>query len=77
MHLSRCHELELLVVVNMILINMMMAIINMGFEEIKSKGDLYVNKFELVEYMKKTGKEMVGLTLAEEIKPVYNDPDEV
>ena len=61
----------------MILINMMMAIINMGFEEIKSKGDLYVNKFELVEYMKKTGKEMVGLTLAEEIKPVYNDPDEV
>ena len=42
-------------VVNMILINMMMAIINLAFEEIKLNEDKYKNKFELIDYMRRTG----------------------
>ena len=60
-----------LVVVNMILINMMMAIINLSFEEIKNNGEQYKNKFELIEYVKRTAKEMVGVMIAEPIVPVY------
>ena len=37
----------------MILINMMMAIINLAFEEIKENKDQYKNKFELMEYIKR------------------------
>ena len=61
----------LLVVVNMILINMMMAIINLSFEEIKNNGEQYKNKFELIEYVKRTAKEMIGVMVAEPIVPVY------
>ena len=39
----------------MILINMMMAIINLAFEEIKLNEDKYKNKFELIDYMRRTG----------------------
>ena len=49
------------VVVNMILINMMMAIINMAFEEIKSQSEAYKNKFEIMEYIKRSTKELTGL----------------
>ena len=49
------------VVVNMILINMMMAIINMAFEDIKSAKDAYKNKFEIIEYIKRTTKELSGI----------------
>ena len=64
------------ITVNMILINMMMAIINLAYEEIKSNKAAYVNKFELLEYIKRTGKEMIGLKLAEPIRPKYQDPNE-
>lgn len=59
------------VVVNMILINMMMAIINLSFEEINSNGEQYKNKFELMEYVSRTAKEMIGAQIAEPIVPVY------
>ena len=55
----------------MILINMMMAIINLSFEEIKSNKEQYKNKFELVDYVKRTTKEMLGVLVAEPIFPVY------
>ncbi len=66
------------IVVNMILINMMMAIINLAFEEIKSNKSDFQNKFELVDYVKRSTREMIGLDVAEPIVPVYkdgNDPD--
>ena len=59
----------------MILINMMMAIINLSFEEIKSNQSEYTNKFELLEYVKRSGKEMLGVQLAKPIKPVYHAND--
>ena len=49
------------IVVNMILINMMMAIINMAFEEIKSQSEAYKNKFEIMEYIKRSTRELTGL----------------
>lgn len=45
----------------MILINMMMAIINMAFEEIKSQSEAYKNKFEIMEYIKRSTRELTGL----------------
>jgi len=50
---------------------MMMAIINLAFEEIKENADQYKNKFELLEYIKRSAKEMIGITVAEPIVPVY------
>lgn len=50
-----------LVVVNMILINMMMAIINMAFEEIKNEKEAFQNKFEIIEYIKRSIKELTGV----------------
>ena len=47
----------------MILINMMMAIINLAFEEIKLNEDKYKNKFELIDYMRRTGTNYLKLTL--------------
>ena len=47
----------------MILINMMMAIINMAFEEIKEQKDTYQNKFEIIEYIKRSVREMTGVRL--------------
>ena len=44
----------------MILINMMMAIINIAFEEIKEQKDAYTNKFEIVEYIKRSVREITG-----------------
>ena len=55
---------------------MMMAIINLAYEEIKSNKSDYVNKFELLQYVKRTGREMVGVDLAEPIVPKYKDPNE-
>ena len=60
-----------LVVVNMILINMMMAIINLAFEEIKQNSHEYTSKFELTDYVVRTTKEMIGLQLAKPIVPIY------
>ena len=45
----------------MILINMMMAIINMAFEEIKSQSEAYKNKFEIMEYIKRSTRKLTGL----------------
>ena len=59
MQLHRLHIL-ISVVVNMILINMMMAIINIAFEEIKEQKDAYTNKFEIVEYIKRSVREITG-----------------
>ena len=53
----------------MILINMMMAIINLAFEEVKTKS--YANKFELMNYVSRTAKEMVGIRIADPIIPKY------
>ena len=44
----------------MILINMMMAIINMAFEDIKKQTDAFKNKFEIMEYIKRSCKELSG-----------------
>ena len=49
------------VVVNMILINMMMAIINMAFEDIKAEKSAYKSKFAIIDYIKRTTKEMTGI----------------
>jgi hypothetical protein len=51
----------LAVVVNMILINMMMAIINLAFEEINAQGDTYQNKFDIVSYIKRSVRELTGV----------------
>ena len=47
--------------VNMILINMMMAIINMAFEDIKSQADAYKSKFDILAYIKMTSRQLSGL----------------
>ena len=49
------------VCVNMILINMMMAIINMAFEDIKAQASAYDSKFDIIAYIKKSSKELSGL----------------
>ena len=59
------------IVVNMILINMMMAIINMAFEDIKAQGDSFKNKFEIIEYIKRSTKELSGVQMAKRELPVY------
>ena len=55
----------------MILINMMMAIINMAFEDIKAQGDSFKNKFEIIEYIKRSTKELSGVQMAKRELPVY------
>ena len=45
----------------MILINMMMAIINMAFEEIKNEKEGYQNKFEIITYIKRSVRELTGV----------------
>lgn len=45
----------------MILINMMMAIINMAFEDIKSQSEAYKNKFEIIQYIKRSIRELTGV----------------
>ena len=65
------------VVVNMILINMIMAIINFALEEIKENEEDFQNKFELLDYLKRISSEMIGLMLAEPIVPVYLDDDDL
>ena len=57
----------------MILINMMMAIINMAFEEIKQNKEQYKSKFELMAYIKRTCREMVGVRVAKPVHPVFAD----
>ena len=55
------HSYLFIVVVNMILINMMMAIINMAFEDIKSQSEAYKNKFEIIQYIKRSIRELTGV----------------
>lgn len=64
------------VVVNLILINMMMAIINLAFEEIKANKEKFKNKFELIQYMKRSLREMIGIEVAEPIVPIYLTKEE-
>ncbi len=61
-------------VVNLVLINMMMAIINMAFEEIKEKRAMYESKFQLIEYAKRSMKEIVGTRYAKPIFVKYKRP---
>ena len=65
------------IVVNMILINMMMAIINMAFEDIKAQGDSFKNKFEIIEYIKRSTKELSGVQMARRELPVYKGDRDV
>ena len=65
------------IVVNMILINMMMAIINMAFEDIKAQGDSFKNKFEIIEYIKRSTKELSGVQMAKRELPVYKGNKDV
>ena len=61
----------------MILINMMMAIINQSFERIKENSSRFKNKFELLDYMRRSIREVVGTTLAKKDRPIYTDqPDD-
>jgi len=55
------HAVCVSVVVNMILINMMMAIINLAFEEINAQGANYQNKFDITGYVKRSVKELTGI----------------
>ena len=48
-----------------------MAIINLAFEEIKANKSDFQSKFDLLNYVKRTTREMVGLNVAEPIVPVY------
>ena len=61
------------IVVNMILINMMMAIINMAFEDIKAQGDTFKNKFEIMEYVKRSTRELSGVRMAVRDLPRYKN----
>ena len=54
-----------------------MAIINLAFEEIKANAADYQSKFALVDYVKRTTKEMIGTKIAEPIVPKYANPNEV
>ena len=45
------------IVVNMVLINMMMAIINMSFEEVKVDKHKFKSKFQLFEYIKRSARD--------------------
>jgi hypothetical protein len=65
------------VVVNMILINMMIAIITMAFEEIKENEEAFQSKFQFVSYLRRRTREVVGTRVAKSIKPVYVDPNEI
>lgn len=64
------------VTVNMILINMMIAIINFALEDIKENAENYTSQFQLVTYIKRYCREVVGLQLARRTKAVYLDKDD-
>ena len=51
------------ITVNMILINMMIAIINIAFDDIKSKKGQYDSKFALVSYIKRAVRHKLGTEL--------------
>ena len=55
---------------------MMIAIINMAFEEIKERGEQFKNKFELMDYITTSAKEMTGIEVAEAIVPEYLTKEE-
>merc|ERR1719397_2426740 len=60
----------------MILINMMMAIINMAFEDIKSQADAYKSKFDILAYIKMTSRQLSGLELQKRDLPKYQGEDD-
>jgi len=61
----------------MILINMMIAIITMAFEEIKENEEKFQSKFQFVSYLRRRTREVVGTQVAQSIKPVYVNADDV
>ena len=63
------------IVVNMVLINMMMAIINMSFEEVKVDKHKFKSKFQLFEYIKRSARELYGSTYAKPIVVKYGKND--
>jgi hypothetical protein len=60
----------------MVLINMMMAIINMSFEEIKENATQYESKFQLIAFIKRTAKELYGKQYATPYYVKYQDDDD-
>ena len=63
------------VTVNMVLINMMMAIINMAFEEVKVHKEKFKSRFQLFEYIRRSAKELYGSTYAKPITVKYGKND--
>ena len=63
------------IVVNMVLINMMMAIINMSFEEVKVDKHKFKSKFQLFDYIKRSARELYGSTYAKPIVVKYGKND--
>lgn len=61
----------------MVLINMMIAIINMAFEEIKENEQKFQSRFQLTAYVKKFCREVVGLEIAQPIRVEYLDDEQV
>lgn len=55
---------------------MMMAIINLAFEDVKKKSAEFQTKYQPTAYLKRTAKEMVGIKLAKKIRPIYRKPNE-
>ncbi|QQP41301.1 Hypothetical protein FKW44_015624, partial [Caligus rogercresseyi] len=49
-----------------------MSIINISFEEVKESKAVSKNKYELLQYAKKTSRHMIGLENARRIQPVYS-----
>ena len=61
------------IVVNMILINMMIAIINIAFDEIKTRKGQYESKFALIAYIKRAVRHKLGTELHGPVVPRYAD----
>ena len=64
------------IVVNMILINMMIAIINIAFDDIKTRKGQYESKFALVSYIKRAMRHKLGTELHEKVVPKYADDED-
>ena len=64
------------IVVNMILINMMIAIINIAFDDIKTRKGEYESKFALISYIKRAMRHKLGTDLHEPVVPRYADDED-
>ncbi|XP_040583519.2 location of vulva defective 1 [Lepeophtheirus salmonis] len=60
------------IAINMVLINMVMSIINLAFEEVKESKSISKNKFHLLQYAKNMTAQMIGIQNPKLIEPVYD-----